>query len=272
VNGIAAVETILTSDAARVNFDARFAAMSALVLAIRYLTIVPVPGGRHAAAGLGRSAPWFPVVGAGIGLLLVITDRLTARVFPSWVSAVLTVSVWKAITGGLHLDGVADCLDGLAGRDREQRLAIMRDSRIGSFGAAGLVLLLLLEVVAVAELPAFARWRVLLVAPVIARAVPPVLARLFGAARTDGQGAAFIAGVGTVGAALALVVATLVAFVALGPAGVTATALALGVVAAGAVFLSRRLGGLTGDVLGAAVEGAEVVVLLAVLAWLGGQG
>jgi adenosylcobinamide-GDP ribazoletransferase len=247
--------------------------MSALVLAIRYLTILPVPGGGHMSPDrLGRAAAWFPVVGLGLGLLLVLADRLTARLFPPWVSAVLTVSVWKAMTGGLHLDGLADSLDGLAGRDRDHRLAIMRDSRIGTFGAAGLVLFLMLEVVAVAELPSFARWRVLLVAPAIARAVPPVLARLFGAARADGHGAAFITGVGTAGAALALAVAVVVAFVALGPAGVTATALALLVMTAGAGLLSRRLGGLTGDVLGATVEGAELVVLLAVLAWLGMQG
>ncbi len=246
--------------------------MSGLVLAIRYLTILPVPGGGHAPpGGLGRASAWFPVAGVGLGALLVLVDHLATRVFPPGVSAVLTVVAWKALTGGLHLDGLADCLDGLAGRDREHRLAIMRDSRIGTFGAVGLVLFLVLEVVAVAEVAPAVRWRVLLAAPAIGRAMPPLLARLFGPARGDGQGAAFVAGVAVLGAGLAVAVALLIAFVALGAAGIAATALAVLVAWAGAAFLARRLGGLTGDVLGAAVEGAELVVVLTVLAWLGVQ-
>jgi adenosylcobinamide-GDP ribazoletransferase len=244
--------------------------VSGLVLAIRYLTILPVPGGRgNAPGGLGRASAWFPVVGVGLGMLLVLVDHLTARMFPPWVSAVLTVTVWKAVTGALHLDGLADCLDGLAGRDREQRLAIMRDSRIGTFGAVGLAFCLMLEVAAVAELPSSVRWRVLLAAPAIARALPPILARRFGPARHDGQGAAFVTGVGALGAGLAVTAALLIAFVALGAAGVAATVLAVLAAWTGAAFLARRLGGLTGDVLGGAVEGAELVALLTVLAWPG---
>ena len=244
--------------------------MSALALAIRYLTVLPVPGGRDdSPGGLGRAAAWFPLVGVGLGGLLVLVDHLTARVFSPWVSAALTVAVWKAATGGLHLDGLADCLDGLAGRDPGQRLAIMRDSRIGTFGATGLVFVLVLEVAAVMEVPPAIRWRVLLVAPTIGRAMPPLLARLFGPARRDGQGAAFAAGVGGRGAGLAVAAALSIALVTLGAAGVVAMLLAVLVVWSGAAFLARRLGGLTGDVLGAAVEGAELVAVLAVLAWPG---
>jgi adenosylcobinamide-GDP ribazoletransferase len=246
--------------------------MSGLTLAIRYLTIVPLSGGGQAApGGLGRAAGWFPLVGVGLGILLMLVDWVTARLFPPLVVAGLIVAAWKVLTGGLHLDGLADCLDGLAGGDRARRLAIMRDSRIGTFGAAGLVLVLLLDVVALAALPPPARWRVLLAAPAIARAMPPLLARLFGAARGEGQGAEFIGSVGWQGTALALVVALAVAFAALGAAGVAALGLALVVVIAAGAFLARWLGGLTGDALGAAIEGAELVAILTVLAWLGAQ-
>lgn len=246
--------------------------MSELVRAIRYLTIVPMPREPHGEPDApGRAAGWFPVVGLGLGGLLVLVDQVMGRMLPPLPAAVLVVVAWKVVTGGLHLDGLADCLDGLAGRDREHRLAIMRDSRIGTFGAAGLVLFLMLEAVAVAELPSSVRWRVLLAAPAIARVAPPVLARLFGAARAEGQGAAFVASVGRLGASLAVAVALFVTFVALGPAGVVAMALALGAAVAAAAFLARRVGGLTGDAFGAAVEGAELVVLLTVLAWLGAQ-
>jgi adenosylcobinamide-GDP ribazoletransferase len=246
--------------------------MPRLVLAIRYLTIVPVPGGAHAGPdGLGRAAGWFPVVGALLGLLLAGVDWVAGRLFPALLASLLTVTVWKLATGGLHLDGLADCLDGLMGRDREHRLAIMRDSRIGTFGAVGLILFLMLEIVAVAELPPEIRPRVLLTVPVVARAVPPILARLFGAARGEGQGAVFAAGVGAGGAALAAVVALVVALGVLGMAGLLAAAVALGVAGAGASFLARRLGGITGDVLGAAIEAAELAALLTVLAWLGAR-
>ena len=245
--------------------------MSGPVLAIRYLTILPVPGHDDTDRGLGRAAAWFPVVGLALGLLLVGVDRVTTLLFPPLLSALLTVTVWKLLTGGLHLDGLADCLDGLMGRDREHRLAIMRDSRIGTFGAVGLILFLMLEVVAVSDLPPAQRWRVLVAAPTVARAVPPLLARLFGAARSEGQGAAFVAGVRASGAAVALAVAALVAVAMLGVPGLVTAALALLVGVVAAWLIARRLGGLTGDVLGAAVEGAELALVLTVLAWLGAR-
>jgi adenosylcobinamide-GDP ribazoletransferase len=128
--------------------------VTGLVVAARYLTIVPLPGpARPSADALGRAAPWFPVIGLGIGLILAIVDRVTQVFFPLLLAGLLTVTVWKLLTGGLHLDGLADCLDSLGGRDPEQRLAIMSDSRIGAFGALGLILLLLLEIAAVSELP-----------------------------------------------------------------------------------------------------------------------
>jgi adenosylcobinamide-GDP ribazoletransferase len=240
-----------------------------LVVAARYLTIVPLPGGAHASGPrLGRAAPWFPLVGLGIGALLVATDRLTTRFFPALLAALLTVTLWKLVTGGLHLDGLADCLDGLLGRDPAHRLAIMRDSRIGAFGAIGLILFLLLELAAVAELPTPARWQTLLAAPAIARAVPPLLARLFPSGRPDGMGAAFQRDVPAWAPPLAVVMALAAATPALGVAGVLAVVVAILVAVALGQFFSGRLGGITGDVLGASVEIAELAVLLTVSAWV----
>jgi len=246
--------------------------VSGLLLAVRYLTIVPLfdPGATSREA-LGRAAGWFPVVGAMLGLALAATDWLTTRLFPSLLAALLTVTVWKFFTGGLHLDGLADCLDGLMGHDRERRLAIMRDSRIGTFGAVGLILMLMLQIVAIADLPALARWRVLVLAPAVARATPALVARLFPPARAEGQGAAFVAGVGPRQLASALAVAGLVAGLTLGRVGVIAAAVAwlAAVVVAG--LIARRLGGVTGDVFGAAVESAELAAALLVVAWLGAR-
>src|SRR5262249_20117539 len=166
------------------------------------------------AEALGRSAPWFPVIGLGIGVILVVTDRLTQVFFPLLLAGLITVTVWKLLTGGLHLDGLADCLDALGGRDAEHRLQIMHDSRIGAFGALGLILLLLLEIAAVTELPPRVRLRALLVVPAVARAAPPLLARLFSPARRKGLGAAFGASVGALAAPIAISIALVVAIVA----------------------------------------------------------
>lgn len=242
--------------------------MFGLTAAVRYLTIVPAPGADHHLDGLGRSAVWFPVVGLGLGVVLALVDRATSRMFPPLLGALLVLTVWKLASGGLHLDGLADCLDGLAGRDASHRLAIMRDSRIGAFGAIGLILLLMLELAALSELPSAMRWRVLLVAPCVARALPPLLARLFRPARTDGHGAAFAVGVGRVAPYAALSIATAVAGFALGTAGIVAVAVAAVVAVVLGRFMSGRLGGVTGDVLGAAIETGEVVVLLTVSAWI----
>ena len=242
--------------------------MSSLRLAVRYLTILPLPGRRHAGVDdLGRAAAWFPLVGLGIGVTLVALEWLTSRVFPPLLAALLTVTGWKLITGGLHLDGLADCLDGLGGRDPEHRLAIMHDSRIGAMGAIGLILFLLLEITAISELPPAVRPRVLLAAPVIARAMPALLGRVLAPARREGLGATFQATLPRGAPLLALAVALAVAVPALGAAGVVAVALASGVCLLLGRFFAGRLGGMTGDVFGATIEAAELAALLTVSAW-----
>jgi adenosylcobinamide-GDP ribazoletransferase len=101
--------------------------MGSLILALRFLTIIPVPGQESAGpSALGRAAWWFPVVGLLLGIGLAIVGRAADALFPPLVAAALVVTGWKAVTGGIHLDGLADCLDGLAGRDPARRLAIMR--------------------------------------------------------------------------------------------------------------------------------------------------
>ena len=242
--------------------------MDGLVLAARYLTIVSLPGRSHReTAALGPAVVWFPVVGLALGAVLGAVNLVTAALFPSLLSALLTVTAWKLLTGGLHLDGLADCLDGLLGRDVEHRLAIMRDSRIGAFGAVGLVLFLMIDIVALSELSEGWRWRVLLVAPAVARTAPAFLARLFPPARSDGQGAAFQRGVPRWAWAPALLVAGVVAAAILGAIGLVATFVSLAAALLLSSFLAGRLGGITGDVFGAAVETTELALILIVLAW-----
>jgi adenosylcobinamide-GDP ribazoletransferase len=242
--------------------------MRSLILALRFLTVVPIPGREaEGPAALGRAAWWFPVVGLMLGALVAGSARLIDAVFPPLVGAALLVAGWKAITGAIHLDGLADALDGLAGRDRARRLAIMRDSRIGVFGVTGLVLLLVLSVTAVAALAAPLRYRLLVLAPVVGR-VTPTLAGAWLAPSTPGQGlgAAFSAGLsrwaGPVHAGGGLALAAWL----IGPGGAALAAGAWVVALLLIGLAAARVGGVTGDLLGAGVEVAELVLLLAAVA------
>lgn len=235
-----------------------------MILAVRFLTIVPLPGRERAdRSALGRAAWWFPVVGLMLGFVLVVAERVVLAIAPPLVGAALLVAVWKIMTGGIHLDGLADCLDGLAGPDAARRRAIMRDSRIGVFGAAGLGLALILFVASLSELPAPIRSRVLLLAPVLGR-VSPMLAAAWLRPATPGQGlggafAADLSGwAGPVYAAAGLASAAWL----LGPWGAAVAAGALGLALLGARFAARRFAGITGDVLGAVVEVSELAALL----------
>jgi adenosylcobinamide-GDP ribazoletransferase len=245
--------------------------VTSLGLALRYLTIVPVPAGDHVEpATLGRAAPWFPLIGLALGLVVAGGERVIGVVFPSLLDSLLTVTLWKLLTGGLHLDGLADCLDGVVGRDAGDRLRIMRDSRIGAFGAVGLILFLLLEVAAVSELSPAIRWRTFAAAPALARAMPPLMGWMFPMATPLGQGAMFRSGLTRVGVAVALALGGVIVVAALGMAGLLAFALAvLASLVLGRIF-TGRLGGVTGDVLGAGIETTELIVLLTVVAWTGG--
>ena len=239
--------------------------VASLVLALRFLTIVPVPGRASAGpAALGRAAWWFPPVGLALGLVLAGADRALLLVFPPFLAAALVVTLWKVLTGGLHLDGLADGLDGLAGRDAAHRLAIMRDSRIGVFGAAGVILALLLSLVALAELPAPARASALVLAPVVGRLAPLLAGVVFPAATpSSGAGDAFMASLPRGAALLSGVVVLIFAGLVLGPRGVAMVATGVAAAMIWSAFLVHRVGGLTGDGLGGGVELAELGVLLA---------
>jgi adenosylcobinamide-GDP ribazoletransferase len=233
--------------------------LRSLAIAFGFLTRVPVRTGPASARELGRAVAWFPVVGAALGGAVVALQLgLAGRIAPGLV-AVAAVALLAGATGGLHLDGFADVFDALGGGrgSRDRMLAIMRDSRIGAHGAAALVLLLAGKLIAVHHAPTWA----LFGAPIAARwAVVPLIAG-FPYARPEGLGRAFHGGTG----ALQLAVATLFTALALGGFGAPVVVPVLAALAAAlglAIWLHRRLGGLTGDVYGAAIELAELAFLV----------
>ena len=242
--------------------------LASLILAARFLTVVPIPG-RVAQGGnvLGRAAWWFPIVGLLLGAALAGMDRLFVLALPPLLAAGLVLSLWKVATGGIHLDGLADCLDGLGGRDLEHRRSIMRDSRIGAFGAIGLILYVLLAFLALAAIPAETRGRVLLLAPALGRLAPLLVGPRFPAATPGrGAGAAFVTAMSRWAGPANLVAVLALAAWLLGAWGVVVTSGALATAFLASAGLATRFGGVTGDVLGAGVELCELAVLLAVAA------
>jgi adenosylcobinamide-GDP ribazoletransferase len=240
--------------------------MRELLVACRYLTVLPLPPDRTA-GDLGRAAGWFPLVGAVLGGLLAVWDVALGRLVPPLVGAVAVIGLWAFLTGGLHLDGLADAADGLgAGFSRDEALAIMRDARIGAYGVTAIVLVLGLKAAALAGLRPDLSWRAVGVAAVLGRLGPLLLARLCPPARGDGAGHAFALSVGSGAVAGGGLIALTVALGLFGPWGAAPVAVTVTATVGFAVYLSRRLGGLTGDCLGALVEVTEALCLVAVAA------
>jgi adenosylcobinamide-GDP ribazoletransferase len=231
-------------------------------LAFQFLTRLPVGKGGLAGADLGRSCAWFPLAGAAMGLAVAAGARVAAPHVPSPLLAVLAAAALAWMSGGLHLDGLADTFDGLSGGrgDRDRILAIMRDGRIGAHGAAALALLLLVKAAALAELLARGESWALVAAPAVARFAAVPLVVWFPYARAEGLGKAFH---GTAGAREIAIAAALAAVAAApsAPASLAPAAAALATAGLLAWRVRRRLGGLTGDVYGAAIEIAEAAYL-----------
>jgi adenosylcobinamide-GDP ribazoletransferase len=233
-----------------------------LVAAFAFLTRLPVWSGPLRDEDLGRSLTFFPVVGLVLGLVLTGLASLLGGVLPPTLAAVVLVALLAAVTGGLHLDGVADVFDALGGGrgDKQRMLDIMRDSRIGAHGAAALVLVLIAKVFAVAAVLERRDLICLLAFPAIARwAVTPAIV-FFPYARAEGTGRAF-SGEARAWEVAGATVIVAGALVALGPRLFVPAAGALVAASLLALWLRRRLGGLTGDVYGAAIELGEVVAL-----------
>ncbi len=234
--------------------------------ALRFLTLIPLFRGREVSPeDLARSTGYFPVVGLIIGLLLAGLNWLLGWFLPAAVVNILLIIFLAAITGALHLDGLADTCDGIAsGKTIEERWRVMRDSRVGSFGVVGVCCLLLVKYLALNNLPQDLVMHSLVLMPVISRWAMVYTIFAYPYARPSGLGKVFKQGVNW----LKLVMATLIALaVAAALSRLAGLAVMLGawvIVVIMATYLKRKFAGLTGDTYGAINEVAEVSVLLLV--------
>lgn len=245
-----------------------------LLAALQFLTRLPVAPAEYHPDWLPRSAKYFSLVGIVVGCAAAGTLLGAGRLWPSPLPEILAVAAAILLTGALHEDGLADCADGLGGKTREARLAIMKDSRLGSFGALALLLCLALQVSALAALP------------------PWIGAAALVGAHTGGRLAAFAVmaaypyggdiassriaheGERPRGAEIAIACMFGLAPLLLLPPGRAGVALVLGGVAATIASrrLCRPLGGYTGDVLGGTVAVFQTGFLIGAAAALGQPG
>ena len=212
---------------------------------------------------IGRSAWAFPEIGLLMGVILVVVHTLIGDHFPGAVRALLIVIVWVVLTGGLHLDGWTDCWDALAASvSLERRREILKDSRLGTFGALGLMLLVALKIAAIAG-PDF-HVGALLVAQVVGRAMMVVAS--YGSRHGDkGMAAAFLSGMDQRSVRWTWILVLLVGLTS-GVIGLVAIGCSYVAALAFRRFSEARLGTVNGDVIGAMCELSETIVLLVLCA------
>jgi cobalamin 5'-phosphate synthase/cobalamin synthase len=232
-----------------------------LLAAVSFLTAIPAGKSPYDAKDVAQSARWFPLIGAMLGALYVTVLRLFAPWFPASIVAILIIITEALVTGGLHLDGLADTADGLGGgRTPDDALRIMRDHAIGSYGAIALIVVILMKVAAAAVLierhqaerylvlaPTLGRWSVVLVGCALPYARP--------ASAVSNQ-------MGKTELAIATIVMAVVTASA-GWRGAVCVGIALCASAVCGLIYKRKIRGVTGDTLGATVEITEALTLLA---------
>lgn len=238
-------------------------------IAVQLLTSIPVPVNKaYGPERLGQATAWFPVVGLIIGLVLAGLHWVLSLVLPAGFTNALVIGVLVMLTGGMHLDGLSDTCDGMAGyRPVEERWRIMHDSRTGAFGVVGIVLVLLAKFAALNAVPAATISAVLILMPVVSRWAMVYAIYTFKYAHAEGMGAAYkqatklpqfvTASIITLAIAGALVpLLGMVGFLVVAGTWLTTTLIAL--------YYRYKFTGLTGDTYGALNELGEV----AVLAWV----
>jgi adenosylcobinamide-GDP ribazoletransferase len=227
--------------------------------ALAFLTRLPVPLPQD--PNLNRAAPFFPLVGLLVGGLAAATRALADQVVPPLPATLLAVTAAILVTGGLHEDGLADVADAVgAHTTKARRLEILKDPRVGTFGALALILAVALTTTAIAALDTEHAARALIAAHVLARwAILPV-SRALPPAKPGGAGA--LLRVGTPQALIGTAIAAVIA-VPLAGAGAAAAPVAA---AAVALVLRRAIGGVTGDGYGATAKLTEVAVALTLAA------
>ncbi|MEM9058022.1 MAG: adenosylcobinamide-GDP ribazoletransferase [Pseudomonadota bacterium] len=246
--------------------------LAVFALAVQFLTRFPVPAGNaYTPARLAAAPRYYPLVGALVGAACSAVFFLAAGALTPPVAVLLAIATGLLLTGAFHEDGLADTFDGLGASERARALEVMRDSRIGTFGALALGIVLATKVAALLGLPPTHAVAALIVAHGVSRLSAVLVIATSRYVRDDGTGKPTADGIGVGGLAIAIVTGgLLLAGLAL-QLGAAAAFYAAGGALAGHVAMralfERRLGGYTGDTLGAVQQFTELGVYLGLLLW-----
>ncbi|SFD97455.1 adenosylcobinamide-GDP ribazoletransferase [Massilia yuzhufengensis] len=246
-------------------------------IALQFFTRLPIPrwvGFKH--EWLHHASRYFPLVGIVVGAIAASVYAAAATVLPAPVAAVLSTAATIYATGAFHEDGFADACDGLGGgMTKERVLEIMKDSRVGAYGAIGVVCMLGTKCTALAMLPPASAIGALLLAHPLSRLAATSLIWRMEYARAEGKAKPLAERMTTSEFGIAAVTAAMAAVILLATGAIDLRALLAAVLAGGAATwwlarkFSSRIGGYTGDCLGAVQQLSEAVMYIAILATLG---
>jgi adenosylcobinamide-GDP ribazoletransferase len=238
--------------------------MKPLIAALQFLTVCPgVARIACSERDIGRATPWFPVIGLIIGALVAWLDWGLGHVFSPLLSSAIAVTTLAAASGGLHTDGLADTADGfLSSRPRERMLEIMRDSRTGAMGVLAIVCVLLLKVAALASVPSAMRFPALLLMPLAGRCSVVFQMQWLPYARTGGLCSVFVQNRRRSDAIVAAAFLAVVGWLIGGATGLWTAGAALIAIGIFSLWTRSKIGGFTGDTLGAGCELVELVPAL----------
>lgn len=241
--------------------------MQPFLIALQFLTQFPVRFTTEPSKeSIGRSIIYYPIVGLLIGLILTALGWLLSG-FPPLITAALLLILWVSVTGGLHLDGLADSADAWVGGmgNQEKTLAIMKDPNCGPAGVVAIVLLLLLKFATLHTLLITNEWILLILATTFGRTILPLLFLTTPYVRSNGLGSDLTTHMPR---RLTIFVVSLTSVLILILAGITYLAVLIAIVVIFWMFrhmMIRRIGGTTGDTAGALVEITETSVLLSAI-------
>lgn len=237
-----------------------------LILMIQFFTRIPIPiKTKFTNEDFGKGLIFAPVVGLIIGGILFGSYKLLILFFPIPLVVVFNVFIYIAITGGLHLDGLADTFDGIfSGRSKDRILEIMKDSRIGTFGVLALIAIIISDIVLISYINTNAIPYVFLLMPVAGRIGSFISAGISKYAKEDGLGKSFIDFCGNKELIIGIVISFIIFYIFLGLKGVNIVFLTHITALILTYFFTRKINGATGDILGAICELNQFAFLLIV--------
>ncbi len=239
---------------------------------LSFLTRLPVRSEELTSAELARAIPWFPAAGFVIGGIVASVFWVAAQGLPVTLAAVLAILTGAAITGGFHEDGLGDTFDALGGGwSPDEMLSIMKDSRQGTFGVLAIVGTVLVRVVALAALPAIVGVWTLVLAHTLARGAVVGVMVVSTPVATSGLGASYARELHRPTATVSSLFAAGAAVVVWGVNGLLVVGVLVIVVAVFMIWVQGKIGGYTGDILGAAEQFGEMAILVTAV-FMVGQG